>query len=174
MSLRDTLRELREQQQREARGGMDRPAQIAEWKETVDQLMTEIRGYLSEYEQDGSLSINLHRIRLNEEDLGSYEIAAMDIKAGPILILVRPIARFVSGAEGRVDMHRQGRPGEEHRVMFFHMRLSGPAYPPIWCIQFPAEIARRLDPVRPEITGTRRVAPLDKVGLELAIEFLLK
>jgi hypothetical protein len=74
MPLRDTLRDLREQQQRGAQAAPNRPAQIAEWKQTVDSLMTQIHEYLSEYEQDGSLSINLHRIRVNEEDIATYEI----------------------------------------------------------------------------------------------------
>ncbi len=174
MPLRDALRDLAEQQRREAQAGSNRPAQIAEWKETVDTLMSRIREYLSEYEQDGSLSINTHRVRVVEEDIATYEIAAMDIKAGPVLILIRPIARFVSGAEGRVDIHRRGRPFEEYRVMLLHMRLDGPADQPLWCVQFPLEISSRLDPLRPAIPGTRRVTPLDKGALELAIEFLLK
>jgi len=136
--------------------------------------MTQIHEYLSEYEQDGSLSINLHRIRVNEEDIATYEIATMDSKVGPILILIRPIARFVSGAEGRVDIHRRGRPFEDYRVMLLHMRLEGQAYPPTWCIQFPLEIASRLEPLHPAIPGTRRVTPLNKGTFEQAIEFLLK
>ena len=171
MPLRDTLNRLREQGKQEI---SDRPTLIAEWKSAVDALLMEIRKYLDEYVQDGSLSIKLRRVRFTEDSLGTYEIGAMDIQAGPIFIIVQPVGRFVAGAEGRVDMHRQGRSAEQHRIMLLHMQLSGPAHPPTWYIQFPPDITNRLDPLHPPIPGTRRVMPLTKKELEEAVEFLLK
>jgi len=174
MPLKDVLYQLQEQQKHDKEAVADRAALITTWKQEIDSLIGRIHQYVAEYEEDGSLEVKLLRMRITEDTLGTYEIGAMDIQAGPILVLVRPVGLMVAGAEGRVDMHRQGRPSEEDRIMLLRMRLSGPAYPPTWCMQFPPDVAARLDPSRPAIPGTRRVTPLDKGSLEIAIEFLLK
>jgi hypothetical protein len=172
MPLRETLRDLRKQQQRAAQDAPNRRAQIAEWKGTVDALMVQIREYLSEYEQDGSLLIDLHRIRVIEEDIATYETTAIDIRAGSITILIRPIARFVSGAEGRVDIHRRGRPFEENRVMLLRMRPSGASSMPTWFIDLPPDSRRAV--LYPNRDLTRQLVPLSKEELERAVDILLK
>jgi hypothetical protein len=173
MPLRDTLNRLREQQ-REGQAAIDRPALIAEWKSAVDALLMEIRNYLAEYVEDGSLSINPRRVRLTEDSLGTYEIGALDIEAGPALILVRPVGLIVAGAEGRVDMHRMGRAAEQHRIMLLRMRLSGPASRPAWFINFPPEARGRMAIRLPLAQARIEVTPLTKGALEDAVEFLLQ
>jgi hypothetical protein len=170
MPLKDTLNRLREQDKQEKQ---DRPALIAGWRAAVDALLTQIRSHLSEYEQDGSLIFRSHRMRVTEENLGTYEISSMDIQAGPILVLVKPVGLMVTGAEGRVDMHRQGRPSEEHRIMLLRMRPSGATSMPTWFITFPQDTtSRRLQ--YPSMPPTREVEPLSKEALERAVDILLK
>ena len=143
MPLIVTLNRLREQQ-REEKAAADRPTLIAEWKRAVDALLTEIRNYLTEYIEDGSLSISPRRVRLTEDSLGTYEIGALDIEAGPALLLVRPVGLLVVGAEGRVDMHWMGRPAEQHRIMFWRKRSPGGASMSEWFIHFPPEAGIRM------------------------------
>jgi hypothetical protein len=171
MPLKDTLNRLREQEKQEKQ---DRPALIAGWRAAVDALLTQIRSHLSEYEQDGSLVIKQRGMRLTEENLGAYEISAMDIQAGPILLLVQPVGLMVPGAEGRVDMHRQGRPSEERRIMLLLMRPSGATSMPVWFITLPRDTTGFQTQVYATPTPTRRVEPLTKEALEQAIDFLLK
>lgn len=172
MPLKDTLNRLREQEQQEKQ---DRRALISGWKSAVNALLTQIRNYLSEYEQDGSLVIKQRGMRLTEENLGAYEISAMDIQAGPILVLIQPVGLMVTGAEGRVDMHRQGRPSEEHRIMLLRMRPSGPSSTPAWFITLPRDTTGFQTQVYATPTPTReRIEPLSKEALERAVDILLK
>jgi len=171
MPLKDTLNRLREQEKQEKQ---DRPALIAGWQAAVDALLTQIHSYLSEYEKDGSLIIKQKRIRFTEENLGTYEINAMEIQAGPILVLVQPVGLIVTGAEGRVDMHRQGRPGEEHRIMLLRMRPSGTTSMPAWFITLPRNTPGFQAQVYTAPTPTRSIEPLSKAALERAVDMLLK
>lgn len=170
MPLRDTLNRLREKEQQEQ---LDRPALIAEWQGAVEDLLAQIRNDLSEYEQDSSISIRLRRIRLNEESLGSYEISAMDIQAGRVLVLIQPVGRIVIGAEGRVDIHRQGRPSEEHRVMLLRIRPSGATSTPHWFINLPQSTVSKRSQFYTTMSQTRKIEPFSKHELERAIDMLL-
>lgn len=169
MPLRDTLNKLREQQREQ----QDRPALIAEWRQAVDDLLIDIRKALSEYEQDGSLTIKNRHIRLKEETVGTYETNGMEIQAGPVPIIIQPVGRFVSGAEGRVDMHRQGRPSEDHRVMLLRQRPSGPDSVPVWFIDFPPDTTSRRAQFYRTMPQKREVEPFSKHALERAIDMLL-
>jgi hypothetical protein len=170
MPLRETLNRLRERSPKDHR---DRKAVVAEWQSEVSALLARIREYLSEYEQDGSLTFKERHIRLTEETLGTYNIGGMDIEAGPILIVVRPVGRLVTDAEGRVDMHRQGRPGEEHRIMLLRMPSDGVNRTPPWLITLPQIASSRQTQVYTGPRPSRRLEPLSKPVLEEAVDLLL-
>ena len=174
MPLRDTLSRLQEQQKRESQAISDRPALIAEWKSAVDELFIKIREYLGEYIREGSLSVKDRHVRLTEESLGTYEVDAMDIHAGPIIILVQPVGLMVIGAAGRVDMHRQGRPSEQHRVMLLRAPESKDNPSLAWFINYPSEATPQMVFKYQFPVATRKVTPLTKEALEEAVEFLLK
>src|SRR5260370_17409581 len=101
--------------------------------------------------------------------MGTYEINGLDIQAGPILVLIQPVGLMVTGAEGRVDMHRQGRPSEEHRVMLLRMRLSGAASMPSWFISHPPDTTSRRAQMYPSMHRTRELKPFRKHALERAL-----
>jgi hypothetical protein len=160
LPLKDTLKMLREREQREKQALDNRPNTIQEWKDAVASLFAEIRRYLEEYEKDGSLSFSEETTRLTEESLGSYGVPLMKITAGPAVILVEPVGRLVIGAFGRVDMHRQGQAGEQQRLMFLRMPKSTTDATPIWHLRMPVE--------------SRSSVPLTKEAIEQAIDFLLR
>lgn len=171
MPLRDALNRLREQDQHRM---ADRQRLIADWQADVDALFKEFHGYLSEYEADHSLVFRDRRVHINEEVLGTYDISALDIKVSSILISVRPVGRLIVGAEGRVDMHRQGRSSEEHRVMFLKAPMSSEDTTLRWFIKFPPDVTSRRAVLYPSMRPEQKVALLSKESLEEAIEVLLR
>ncbi len=162
MALKETLKMLQEREQAEKRFLEDRPKMIEEWKQAVASLFVEMRNFLAEYEQDGSLSFAEESIRLTEENLGSYSVPVMRIAAGPALILVQPVGRLVIGAMGRVDMHREGRAGERQRVMLLRIQKSATDPMLTWHVRIPSDIAPTFG------------VQLKKETLEQAIDFLLR
>jgi hypothetical protein len=66
LALKDTLKMLREREQRDKQALEDKPKVIQEWKEALATLFAKIRGYLEEYEKDGSLSFSEETTRLTE------------------------------------------------------------------------------------------------------------
>lgn len=165
MALKDTLANLRQQEEQKALWEKDRPKLIQDWRESVANLLKEIQGYLAEYQADGSISFLRREIELSEEQLGSYRIKALSIVAGPATVVVAPVGRMIIGAFGRVDMYRQGRAGESNRIMLLRLQTSSTDPTLRWSITLP-EIGA------PSVGPGRRV-PLDKSALEQALEFLL-
>jgi hypothetical protein len=139
MALSDTLREIRDRQQREEQILKDRPKALAEWKEAVRNLLVQIRGFLVDYEQQELVTIADRMIRLNEQTLGGYEISALNIKAGAVTISIEPVGLMVIGSAGRVDMHRQGRSMEQDRAMILRFKRSPDSDELTWHISHPAE-----------------------------------
>lgn len=172
MPLRDTLNRLREQQQ-ETDPALDRPRLLAEWKQAADELFQQIRHFLSEYERDGSLSVTSRRVRLKEAALGTYEISALRIQAGPAVIFVQPVALDVSGAQGRVDMHRQGRPAEEDRAILLRRRESEGNAEFGWFVFLPRDIRDPWERRYSTMPVPRKLLPLSKEVIEQAIDILL-
>jgi hypothetical protein len=71
MALKDTLERLRQQGHEAAKWEQDKPQLIAEWQQAIVKLFEEIRGYLSEYQADGSMSFSEGEVGLSEESLGA-------------------------------------------------------------------------------------------------------
>lgn len=83
----------------------DREEQIKQWREDVKDLMSKIREWLRPFTEGDTLQIVDIETELNEHQLGSYRLGGLDL-IGPdhSVLRVRPVARFVVGASGRVDL----------------------------------------------------------------------
>ena len=87
-----------------------------EWVAAIEALLTQMKEWLREADEEGILTIEPKTYRLREETLGLYEAPGMTIALGGYEIEVKPIARFVVGphsneggyhvirADGRVDL----------------------------------------------------------------------
>jgi hypothetical protein len=170
LALKETLKILHDQENREQQARDDRPKLIQEWKFAIDSLFGEVRTYLKEYETDGSLVFADDTLTITEDRLGNYLVPIMKIIAGPATIIFQPVARMIIGAFGRVDMHREGRANERYRVMFLRMPKSANDLTLSWHLRMPAEASSPLDRLPPQ----ERIVSLTKNTLEQAIDFLLR
>ena len=182
MALRDTLANLQQQAEQRAQWERDRPQVTQDWRDSVNNLITDIRAYLAEYQADGSMSFAQGEIELSEQHLGKYRASTLSITAGPAVIMVAPVGRMIIGALGRVDMYRQGRPGEQDRILLLHMPTSATDPALQWMITLPPEVgAPVLAPAPRTRPGQQRMpprqlrqrVPLTKAVLEQVLEFLL-
>src|SRR5438034_11666080 len=80
------------------------PAEAAqirdEWLGAVDALRQQVRGWA---EQQG-WSVTQAEREVTEDEIGTYEVASLEIDAPQGELILEPSARFVGGAEGRVDL----------------------------------------------------------------------
>ena len=169
MPLKETLQMLREREQSDKRFLEDRPKIIREWKQAITSLFLEIRNYLAEHEKDGLLSFSDETISLSEESLGTYQVPVMKITAGPAAILVQPIGRIIVGALGRVDMYRQGRAGEQQRIMLLRMQDLPGETSLSWKMRMPTVTNNPFEARLPQ----HRIVSLSREILEEAVDFLL-
>jgi hypothetical protein len=81
-----------------------KPAEAArirdEWLSAIDGLREQVRGWA---EQQGWRVTQAER-EVTEDEIGTYKVAALEIDAPQGELMLEPIARFVGGAEGRVDL----------------------------------------------------------------------
>ena len=96
---------LREKHQAEAEGTVDWGAIRDRWTSDLAELRGEIRGWLANLEQEELLTIEEAALSCSEEQLGAYDAPFLRLRfpAGEV-VEVRPIARVVLGAKGRVDV----------------------------------------------------------------------
>ena len=172
MALKDTLQQLNEKSNQPS---FDREAFVKEWRDAVVRLHDQIREFLDEYIDDGSISVlSISLVTLSEEALGNYQAPMMRLKAGPAIVEVKPVGRMIVGATGRVDLYRQGRTSTNKRVIV--LRVSYPPEEEKWELVIPPKD-------RPfELMGASDLAaslksqhlPFDKPNLELAIDRILQ
>lgn len=161
MSLKDTLRIVREQSKADADFEQRKPQIIAEWQQSVLNLYNQIRDWLADYEKAEELSFAFEAIDIREESLGVYEIQTMKIHAGPMIVQVQPVGRVIIGGFGRVDMFRQGRSARDERILF------------IRAVEKDAENWAMRLPLRHGVETTD-LRPLDRQIFEDALDGLLK
>jgi hypothetical protein len=70
-----------------------------QWQNTVDSLVDQVRGWSAERGWTATVSDR----EVTEEGLGSYTIPAVEIATPRGRLLLEPVARYVGGADGRVD-----------------------------------------------------------------------
>jgi hypothetical protein len=71
-----------------------------EWLSAIDELVAQVR----DWAQQQGWSVTQSEREVTEDEIGTYKVAALAIDAPQGELLLEPIARFVGGAEGRVDL----------------------------------------------------------------------
>jgi hypothetical protein len=174
MPLRDTLRRLGEKQNSDS--PFDRERAIQEWREAVVRLYDQIREFLKDFLDEGTITLRgITLVQLSEESLGQYPISMMSLVAGPAVIEIKPVGRMIVGATGRVDLYRQGRGSANERVMV--LRTSNPSNKPdTWELNIPPR-DRSFEVMglrNLQASQERETLSFDKPNLELAIDRLLQ
>ena len=79
---------------------------VNDWQERVSQLLSLFEKWLEPMVKENLVAIERNTIEMTEDPLGTYEIKVMDVTAGSARVNIVPIARYVVGASGRVDLVR--------------------------------------------------------------------
>lgn len=129
MSLRDTLRKMEETEKvsKQAIQG-----KLQEWREVaIPALYRSVKEMLSDLITDGLVTVNpLRTERRTEELAGPYEIKVMDLAIRGRTITFNPVALFVIGAIGRVELFARGRLDRRYILL----RLKDNSGTDRWCI----------------------------------------
>ena len=106
MSDKGPLEELLERQKEEAEGegSFDRNACLAEWLEWLDDLFSDMAGWLEPLRESGHLNFRRFEQPHHEELLGSYKAPSLVIESPTRhKVEIDPGGRIVVGALGRID-----------------------------------------------------------------------
>ncbi len=74
---------------------------LQEWKQLVENLIQEI----ARWSKAEGWSVDRQPVELNESKLGTYEVPSLVIDTPNGRLMVKPAARYVFGADGRVDLY---------------------------------------------------------------------
>jgi hypothetical protein len=165
MTLRDTLENLKNQDEQQKKMRENRPKVINEWKSAVSNLYEEITKYLSEYRGFG-IGFKKEPVTVQDLDEELYEIDEFIINAPGRTLVISPGKGYPIGARGRLDIHLLGR-SDNFPIIW---TLAQENKPSLWIISSPPATLndRKLK------FGTNYFMPLDKESIESAIEFFLK
>ena len=75
------------------------------WKKHLDEFYQLAKGFLQKYIDQDKIHITWSTKQINEEYIGIYEVAALEVQIGAIKVRFDPIGTKVLGAKGRVDMY---------------------------------------------------------------------
>jgi len=75
-----------------------------QWLKNIADLHALIRKWLAPLQREGVLSLQTKRIKLQEEQVGSYEADALWIFVGKHEVALVPMGTFIVGAQGRIDI----------------------------------------------------------------------
>lgn len=75
-----------------------------EWLDAVAGLLRHIRSWLAEAQREKLIKIHPDRIKITEENLGTYTAPYLVLTAAGKTVKVKPIGSTIVGADGRVDM----------------------------------------------------------------------
>lgn len=104
------------------------------WISQVDKLMWEVRGWLKVLEDEGVLTVQMKKIQIVEQELGSYEVDAMTITIGYKSLVLKPVASVVVGGFGRVDIEGPGGSVMLLLILPAHLQTSDPMNEVKWFI----------------------------------------
>jgi len=74
------------------------------WLKKLDDLYELVERSLAPHLKPGSIRLISRTIELHEEQLGNYQVPAIDIAVGRAIVELVPIGTFLIGVRGRVDM----------------------------------------------------------------------
>lgn len=95
------------------------------WGQSVNWLSKAISDWVKPYEAEGLITSEIAKFRIKEDPFGEYIFNIIQLRAGNHTILFQPIARFVSGSTGRVDMYVEGRGGPDERYRLLRKSRDG-------------------------------------------------
>lgn len=75
-----------------------------EWVERLNRLFATISDYLSPYAEGGKIRLTRNKKEISEEYIGRYNAPTLGISIGLAQVQLVPVARYIIGAGGRVDM----------------------------------------------------------------------
>ena len=102
-SIAEYLRRRKSQRDAEE-SAVDWDGRKREWLDDIKGLYDQIRGWLSEAEQEGLVKFCVGTVSIEEEYLGSYTAPSLSIDLGDQVVRLNPAFRLTLGAQGRVDM----------------------------------------------------------------------
>lgn len=91
-------------QQKKAGSPNRRAQRQKEWLDTVEGLLGQIRSWLAEAQREKLVKIHPDKIKITEENIGTYTVPYLVFTAAGKTVKVKPIGSTVIGADGRVDM----------------------------------------------------------------------
>ena len=124
MALRDKLLAARDRAKAE-NDHFGRADILNAWGNSVATLSRNIAEWVRPYEDDGLISTEIVPFLIKEEPFGEYTFSIIQLRAGNHKIVLQPIARFVSGSTGRVDMYLEGRGGADERYRLLRKSQDG-------------------------------------------------
>ena len=86
---------------------IDWQARKDNWVRNISELYGVVRKWLEPLEKEGVLHFLSSRIRLQEEQIGDYEVEVLTILIGKQKVSFYPKGALIIGAEGRVDIRGQ-------------------------------------------------------------------
>lgn len=176
MALSTVIEQLqeRERQRDEREAKLDRPRMVEGWRRDIDEVFDVIRSALKSYEDDRRASISVEEIEVAEELLGEQTYSRLVIEIVGIRVIVAPVARFTIGGTGRLDMYRENRPSEDHRVLIVRGAVMPGLDPAEWLIEQKGDAPTGLHgPLLGYARGHRKYNRLEAASIESALEYLL-
>ena len=173
MALSSTILAL-QAREKEKELGLDIPNLLTAWRNDIDGVLNTIRSALEPFVKNGSTSIQYEEIELYEELLGTHAYRRLMIEIVNRRIYATPVARFTIGGSGRIDLYRDNRPSEDHRILIVRLPTDPGDGLGSWLIEQKGEYL--MPPPRARdgfLRAGRRFRPLDPSAVESAIEYLL-
>ena len=75
------------------------------WIHHLDKFYQLVKGFLRKYIEQDKVHIAWTTKQINEEYIGTYEVASLEVLIGAVKVHFDPIGTNLIGAKGRVDMH---------------------------------------------------------------------
>jgi len=95
---------LAEKKKREQHVSMTSKRRLGRWRMSLGELGMKMRNWLDDPIKKGVLELTTRKKQIAEELVGTYEVNVWDVKLGSKVVTFEPIATYVIGAFGRVDV----------------------------------------------------------------------
>lgn len=126
MALKDKLRNIQEQ---ERQGKHMLEESKNRWVQDCNEMMDNIKQWISGYVIDGLASVNTQPLSIQEEHVDQYTVSQHSIDfMGRGFVSIKPIGTFLIGASGRIDVTVQARKGPASTFMLIRYKKSDEEY----------------------------------------------